>query len=404
MSQTTDMSQLETTQQLYDQYVMTTYGRAGVVFERGEGAYLWDSGGRCFLDFLAGIAVNGLGHCHPKVVKAIQDQAAKLIHISNLYLVKQQGELASILCRQAGMEKAFFCNSGTEANEAALKIARKHGKSVSPTKTGLVAAEGSFHGRSMGALSVTAQPKYQAPFEPLIPGVSLAAWNDPSALRAVVGPDTCAIILEPIQGEMGVRPASQEFIETARHLANKFEAFLIFDEIQTGNGRTGNYFAWQSYGIMPDILTTAKAMGGGIPIGACMAHGVAAAVFQPGDHGTTYGGGPLACATAIAALSALDEENLLNNTIDMGFAFESGLNSLCAKFQHAEVRGSGLMLGMELNRPIAKDILKAAYDEGLLINAVGDNVLRFLPPLIIKQAQVDEALAKLEAAFRKVEG
>lgn len=402
MTTAMEQTHIEQTIQLYERYVMTTYGRQRVEFERGEGAYLWDSEGRRYLDFLAGIAVNGVGHCHPKVVEAVQRQAARLMHTSNLYYVSEQAQLAEILCRQAGMDKAFFGNSGTEANEAAIKICRKHARATSGDKTVLIAAEGSFHGRTYGGLSLTAQPKYQTPFSPLVPDVKIVPWNDPDALAQAADECTCGIFLEPIQGEMGVRPASQAFLEAARSAADKAGALLVFDEIQTGCGRTGDYFAFQGYGVTPDIITVAKALGGGVPIGACVARGVAADTLVPGDHGTTFGGGPLACSAGIAALKVIEEEDLPGNARAMGAAFREGLEKLKEKFRHREVRGKGLMLGMELGKPVARDVLAAAMDEGLIINAVGTDVLRFLPPLIITKADVEEALEKLERALEKV--
>lgn len=398
----TTQTELDHTIELYQQHVMTTYGRARVEFERGEGAYLWDSEGRRYLDFLVGIGVNGVGHCHPAVVEAIQKQAARLIHTSNLYYIAQQAEVAEILCRQAGMDKVFLCNSGTEANEAAIKICRKRGRAMRPDKTVLIVAEGSFHGRSYGALSLTAQEKYQTPFAPLVPDVRIVPWNDPQALWDAVDDRACGIFLEPIQGEMGVRPASVEFLQSARQAADEHAALLVFDEIQTGCGRTGDYFAYQGYGVIPDIISIAKAMGGGVPIGACAARGEAAEILQPGDHGTTYGGGPLACSAAAAALRVIENEDLPGNARRMGATFREGLEALRSKFGHLEVRGRGLMLAMVLAKPVAKDVAGLALEDGLIINAIGADVLRFLPPLIITQEHITEALQKLNRALESV--
>jgi len=397
-----EQTSLEATQEAYRQTVMATYARFPVAFERGEGAYLWSTDGRRYLDFLAGIAVNSVGHCHPRVVEAVQRQAARLIHVSNLYHIPQQAELAQTLCRLSGMEKAFFANSGAEANEAAIKIARKLGRSIREDKTALVGAEGSFHGRTLGTLSLTGQEKYQKPYEPLVPGCSIVPWNDIGALEAAVSDRTCGIVLEPIQGEGGVRPADPEYLEAARSLADRYDALLIFDEVQTGCGRTGSFFAFQGYGVTPDILTVAKAMGGGFPIGGCLARGRAAEVFQPGDHGTTYGGGPLACAAALAALQAIEEERLTDNAREMGRLLEEGLRGLTPSCGVREVRGRGLMLAMVLEQPVARDVLNAAFEEGLLINAIGTDVLRFLPPLIINENHIGECLDLLKRAFARI--
>ncbi|BCW97679.1 MAG: acetylornithine aminotransferase [Armatimonadota bacterium] len=393
---------LEETQEAYQKHIMATYARFPVVFERGEGPYLWSTDGRRYLDFLAGIAVNAVGHCHPRVVEAIQHQAARLIHVSNLYLISQQAELAQTLCRLSGMEKAFFANSGAEANEAAIKIARKFGRSIRDDKTALVGAEGSFHGRTLGALSLTGQEKYQKPYEPLVPNCSIVPWNNIGALEAAVSDRTCAIVLEPVQGEGGVRPADPEYLQAARDLADRYDALLIFDEVQTGCGRTGTFFAFQGYGVTPDILTVAKAMGGGFPIGGCLARGRAAEVFQPGDHGTTYGGGPLACAAALAALEVIEQEGLADNARKMGRLLEEGLRSLNPPCGVREVRGKGLMLAMVLEQPVARDVLNAAFEEGLLINAIGTDVLRFLPPLIIGEDHISECLELLKKAFARI--
>lgn len=401
---TTELSQLEETIQGYERYVMPTYSRFQVAFERGEGPYLWDSEGRRYLDFLAGIAVNGVGHCHPHVIQAIQEQAAKLLHVSNLYLIPQQAALCETLCRLGEMDKAFLANSGAEANEAALKIARKHGKTISPKKDGLVSAQGSFHGRTLGTLTLTGQEKYQKPYMPLVPNATIVPWNDSAALEAAVDENTCAILLEPIQGESGVRPATREYLQTARALADKHQVFLIFDEVQTGFGRTGSMFAYKSYKVKPDILTCAKAMGGGFPIGACLAHGAAAEVFQPGDHGTTYGGGPLACAASLAALKVIEDERLDERAAVMGAKLREALEQLGAKYGALEVRGQGLMLAMVLKDPIARDVLNAAFEEGLLVNAIGEDILRFLPPLIINESHLNEAVGKLDIVFGRAKG
>lgn len=389
-------TKLDQTISLYERYVMETYARYRVVFERGEGAYLWDTEGKRYLDFLAGIAVNAVGHCHPRVVAAIQEQAAKLLHVSNLYYIEQQGKLAEVLCRMSGMDRVFLTNSGAEANECALKIARKRGKRYSQHKTGLVAAEGSFHGRTLGTLTLTGQEKYQKPFTPLIPDAAIVPWNDREALRNAVDDHTCAILLEPIQGEGGIRPADPEYLLLARELADQHQALLIFDEVQTGCGRTGDYFAFQGYGVTPDILAVAKAMGGGFPIGACLARGEAAEEFKPGDHGTTYGGGPLASAAALAALGTIEDEKLHLNARCMGDGLARELQALAEKYGHAGVRGRGLMQALVLNDPVARTVVNAAFENGLLINAIGDNVLRFVPPIVIDNSHIEECIQILD--------
>ncbi len=393
---------LQQVMDLYDKRVMATYARTKVVFERGEGVYLWDADGRRWLDFLAGIAVNGVGHCHPRVVAAIREQASMLLHVSNLYYIRQQAELSDILCRLGGMDKAFICNSGAEANEAAMKIARKRGNAVREGKARIVAAEHSFHGRTLGTLAVTGQEKYQKPFRPLVPDVDIVDWDNIEALEKAVCDDTCAILLEPIQGEGGIRPASDAYLRKARELADKHGALLIFDEVQTGCGRTGTFFAYQGYGITPDIVTTAKTMGGGVPVGACLARGEAANVFQPGDHGTTFGGGPLICAAAKAAVQVIEEEHLMDNATKMGAVLRGRLEELGSKYGAKEVRGRGLMLAVVLDKPVAKDVLNAAFEEGLLVNAIGADVLRLVPPLIVNEGHIEEAIQKLGKAFERV--
>lgn len=381
---------------------MATYSRFRVSFEKGEGAYLWDTTGRRYLDFLAGIAVNSVGHCHPAVVEAIQDQAAKLLHVSNLYYISWQAELAELMCCVSGMEKAFFTNSGAEANECALKIARQYAKGISIDKVGFVGCRNSFHGRTLGTLTLTGQEKYQKAFTPLVPSATIIEWDSVEELEAAVNEKTCAILIEPIQGEGGVRPASPEFLQKARELADRFDAMLIFDEVQTGCGRTGTFYAFQGYDVEPDIVTSAKAMGGGFPIGACLAKGKAASVFQPGDHGTTYGGGPLACRAAYAAVKAILDEKLTENAVTMGAVLREGMETVGAKYGCRLVRGRGLMLAMALDKPVAREIVQAAFDEGLLMNATGPDVIRFVPPLIINRNHVEEALQILDNVMQKV--
>jgi predicted acetylornithine/succinylornithine family transaminase len=379
-----------------DACVMGTYVRQPGVFVRGEGARLWDDGGKEYLDFLGGIAVNGVGHCHPRVVKAIQEQAATLLHTSNLYLTAPQAKLAAKLIALSDMERVFFCNSGAEANEAAIKIARKHGKSDgSQTKFKIVTATRSFHGRTMATVTATAQPKYQEPFAPMLPGFTYVPFNDVDALAAAVDADTCAVLLEPIQGEGGVYAADQAYLTKARELCDKHGALLIFDEIQTGMGRTGKWWAYQHYEVAPDIMTLAKSLGGGVPIGACLARGAAATTLVPGDHGSTFAGSPLMTSASLAVIEAIEEEHLIANAHAMGAYLKHRLQEPRFEGRITEIRGLGLMLGVELAEPNARKVLQAAFERGLIVNAVGDRTIRLLPPLIINRHDVDHAVAIL---------
>ena len=379
---------------------MHTYARFPITLVRGEGMYVWDESGKRYLDFLGGIAVNGVGHCHPKVVKAIQDQTAMLMHTSNLYHTQPQEKLADVLAATTGGDftKMFFCNSGAEANEAALKIARKYGKTAGPPssnsgggKTKIVSVTGSFHGRTFGTLSATAQPKYQAPFAPLVPDFCYVQFNDLDALQDAVDASTCGVILEPIQGESGVHPADPKFLKYARTLCDTFGALLIFDEIQCGMGRTGSWWAYQKVGVVPDVLTTAKSLGGGLPIGACLARGEAAETLVPGDHGSTFAGNAVTCAAALATIDVIESEGLIRNATEVGDYLRRKLYHELADYI-VEVRGAGLMVGVELKSPIAKAIVTAALPEGLILNATGETTLRLLPPLIATREHVDEAV------------
>jgi len=382
------------------QYVMSTYGRLPVVFVRGKGAELWDSDGKRYLDFLAGLAVNGLGHCHPAVVSAIQRQAELLMHTSNIYYTEQQPKLAEMLADSSKMDKVFFCNSGTEANEAAIKLSRKWGKKKgSDRKFRIVTAIDSFHGRTMGSITATGQAKYQKAFTPLVPGFDYVPFNDVEALRAAVSEDTCAVMFEPIQGESGVYPATQEYLAEARSLCDKYDALLVLDEVQTGLGRTGKFFAYEHFGIIPDVMTLAKTLGGGFPVGACLARGKAADVLEPGDHAATFGGNPLACAAGIAAMTTILEDALVENARDTGEYFK---DRLCvfkkSRTDVSEVRGMGLMLAIEFKTPVARAIVNRCLEKGLLCNAIRDNIIRFLPPMVIAKKHVDEAMEILAEA------
>ena len=386
----TNISTQEQAKELDQKYVMHTYGRLPITIIKGEGCWAYDINGKKYLDFVAGIAVNGLGHCPPKVVAAICKQASVLIHASNLYHTIPQIQLAEIICNISGMDRAFFCNSGAEANEAAIKLARKAGKSTgSSNKIGIITAHKSFHGRTFGAITATGQAKYQKSFLPLVPGFEYVDYNSVSQLESVMNDNICAVMLEPVQGESGVHAASQEFLAAARKLCDKYNAALIFDEVQTGLGRTGKLFGFQHFGIKPDILTLAKMLGGGFPIGSCLAMGKYAEVFEPGDHASTFGGNPLASAAAIAAVNQIVEDKLSENAEKVGAYFRHRLAELP---EVKEIRGKGLMTAVEFNIPIAKDINQKAMENGLLINAIGDNILRFVPPLIITEAEIDTAL------------
>ena len=327
------------------------------------------------------------------MVGAICKQAGTLIHTSNLYYTVPQPRFAKLLVELSGMGKAFFCNSGAEANEAAIKLARKAAKaSGNPDKVGIVTAEQSFHGRTLAAITATGQPKYQKSFTPLVPGFSYIPYNDVEALKAAVTDSTCAVMMEPVQGESGVHPATQEFLQTARDLCDRFGAALIFDEVQTGLGRTGKMFGFQHFGVVPDVMTLAKTLGGGFPIGACLARGQYADIFEPGDHASTFGGTPLACAAGIATITEIAEGGWVENAAEVGDYFRQQLATLPGI---KEVRGLGLMIAAEFVEPRAKDMATNALAKGLIVNPIGDNILRMVPPLIITKALVDRAMVPL---------
>lgn len=397
------MEQLSTLKQIEQQCLMNTYARQPVVFTRGEGVYLYDTDDRRYLDMLAGIAVCGLGHAHPAITEAIHAGADTLLHVSNLYYTRPVMELAAELTRVAGMNRVFFCNSGAEANECALKIARKRGKEHSAHKTEIVCLRGGFHGRLFGSLSVTAQPKYQRPFEPLVPDVRVIDPNEIGELREAVTGRTCAVILEPMQGESGVHPVPVELIAEARRLCDRMEALLIFDEVQTGNGRTGSWYLWQQLGVQPDVLTTAKGLGSGLPIGACLAGPRAAEVLQPGDHGSTFAGGPLVAGAALATIHTIEAEGLCAHAAAVGNGILKTLRSWHGSAHGVtDVRGRGLMIGFDLDAPIARAVVSRALELGLVINATGDHTVRLLPPLILTAEQADEALTLLSQAIQDV--
>ncbi|HTV57849.1 MAG TPA: aspartate aminotransferase family protein [Verrucomicrobiae bacterium] len=387
-------------------HLMNTYKRPAFVITHGRGCRVYDSEGREYLDFLAGIAVNALGHAHPRLVKVIRREAGRAIHLSNLYHNPYQGPLAEKLAKWSGLNRVFFTNSGTEAVEGALKLARaySHGKAKggAANKTRILALENSFHGRTFGAVSITYPAKYREPFAPLVPGVEFVRGNDVADLEAKFDASVCAIVIEPIQGEGGIFPVSREFWERARALAVQYDAALIADEIQCGLGRTGRYFAYQKFDSLPDIVTVAKPLAGGLPLGAILANENFAAAFTPGIHGTTFGGGPLICAAALEFLSVVDEQGLLENIRARGAELRAGLEKLAAKFAFIrEVRGEGLMVGVDLSidgAPIAQEALKRR----LLINCTHEHILRFLPPFIVTRRDVAEFLNRLEEILARV--
>ena len=390
---------------LGSQYVMHTYNRYPIALVRGQGTKVWDAEGREYLDFVAGLAVNSLGHCHPRVVEAIREQAGRILHCSNLYWIAPQVELARILVEHSGLGKAFFCNSGAEAVEAAIKLARKYAKVHKGENCfEIITMHRSFHGRTLGALAATAQEKFHRGFEPLPPGFRYVPFNNLEALKEAITPETCAVMLEPVQGEGGVYPADKEYLRAVRELCDEKGILLIFDEIQCGLGRTGYLFAYQYYGVYPDILTLAKALAGGVPIGAMLAKEEVAQAFSPGDHASTFGGNPLAAACGVAAFRALLEEGLVENARKQGAYLIERLRALAAEFPKVlDVRGRGLLVGLEIDGP-ADEIALACLKEGLLINAVHGRILRFLPPLSVKQEEIDQALEILRKALKECLG
>jgi acetylornithine aminotransferase/acetylornithine/N-succinyldiaminopimelate aminotransferase len=386
--------------------LLPTYERFAVLFERGQGVYLYDADGKRYLDFLSGIGVNALGHAHPAVVKTIEEQAGKLIHISNLFYHEHQASLAEKLTKISGLERAFFCNSGTEAWEGALKLARAYGQHVAPKggkpKTKFLVMENSFHGRTYGSLSTTGQKKYRAPFAPLVPGVTFVKFNNVGDLKKKFKDPVVAIGLETVQGEGGVQPVSAEFLAAARELCDSGGALLILDEIQCGLGRTGKYFAYQHYGVTPDIVTVAKPLAAGLPLGAILTTNKVAAAFHPGMHGTTFGGGPLACAAAETFVSILTSGGMLEHIAECGAYFQSRLIELKAKhYVIKEVRGMGLIVAAELvSADVAKAAMKGMLERGIIINRTHDKVLRFLPPYIIERGHIDEVVAALDEVLQ----
>lgn len=381
--------------------IMMTYGRYPIALVKGQGVKAWDADGKEYLDFLGGIAVNLLGHSHPAVVQAVTEQAGKLMHCSNLYYTEPAAELAQLLVSNGGLAKVFLCNSGAEANEGAFKLVRKyHFRKGLTSKTQIISITHSFHGRTLAALAATAKPELQLGFTPLPAGFVHAEFGDIAALSSMMGEQTAAVILEPIQGEGGILPMTIEYLKAVRSLCDQHGALLIFDEIQCGMGRIGTFFAYQKTGVQPDIITLAKGLGGGLPIGAICATLEASTGFQPGDHGTTFGANPVCCAAAVATLKTVLNGNLVAHAAVMGEYLMEGLRALQTKYPALikEVRGAGLMIGMELTVPGAP-LLNKCHELGLLANVTAGNVFRMLPPYVINQADADQALGIIDQAL-----
>jgi predicted acetylornithine/succinylornithine family transaminase len=383
-------------------FLLQTYNRYPIVMGRGKGVYLYDLDGNKYLDFVAGLGVNALGHAHPRIVKSIREQAAKVIHLSNLYYNEYQGQLAERLCHLSGLQRVFFSNSGTEAIEGSIKLARLAGhRAGGEAKSQLVALQGSYHGRTFGAMSLTGQDKYRKGFEPLLEDVKFVAQNDVGALRAAVNDNTCAIVLEPIFGEGGIRECSVEFLRECRTLADRHRAALIFDEIQCGLGRTGTIFAFQTFGVTPDMVAIAKPIAAGIPLGAFLVKEEFASAISVGQHGTTFGGGPLACRVALEYLAIVEEEKLLQSVTRVGAYLQQQLRELAQRYAAVqEARGRGLIQGLQLDIP-ARPMVEQGLAQGVLFNSTQDTVLRFLPPFLLQEKHVDKGVRVLKKLLGK---
>jgi len=381
--------------------VAGTYRRFPIALVRGEGTRVWDADGKEYLDFVAGIAVCNLGHCHPKVVGAIKEQAEKLIHVSNLYHIAPQAEFARLLCEHSFADKVFFANSGAEANEAAIKLARKYFHSRGEDRFQVISMERSFHGRTMAAMAATGQKKVQEGFEPLLEKFSYVPFNDLRALEAALSEKTAAVMAEPIQGERGVYPPSEGYLKGMKALCEEAGALLIFDEVQVGMGRTGTLFAYEQYDVTPDIMTLAKGLAGGVAMGAMLANDEVAAAFTPGSHASTFGGNPLASAAGMAAVKAIIDEGLLDNCRTVGAYLAKKLDDLKRSIPAiSEIRGKGLIVGMDIDVPCGAIVTKC-MEKGLLINCTGESTLRFIPPLTVTEADVDRMIALLEGVIRE---
>lgn len=390
-----EVSLKEQVQQLEHEYLLQNYARYPILLQRGKGCYVYDSEGHRYLDLISGIGVNSLGYAHPRITKVIRQQAGLLIHTSNLYYHEYQGRLAERIAKISGLKRSFFCNSGAESMEGGLKMIRAHGRAISPSKFEIVSLDGSFHGRTLGAISVTGQPKYRKDFEPLLPGIHFVPRNDIYALEQVVNENTAGIVLEFIQGEGGIFSLSEDYVRKARELADRHNALLLFDEIQCGVGRPGTYFAYQLIDpqVLPDIMVAAKPMACGLPLGVITANEKAAATIKPGMHGSTYGGGPLACRVALEFFDIL--EGLLPSIASVGGYFRMRLTELARHHSFIkEIRGNGLMIGVDLEFP-GKQLVIDGMKEGLLFNCTHETVLRFLPPYILTEQDVDRAMLGL---------
>ncbi len=378
--------------------LMDTYAPLPVSFERGDGVWLWDTDGNRYLDAVSGVAVCNLGHAHPAVTKALCDQAGKLLHTSNLYHIPLQEALAEELTRLAGMDKAFFCNSGAEANEAAIKLARLYGHQKGIKAPSIVVTDGSFHGRTLATLSATGNRRIQAGFEPLVRGFVRVEYNDLEAIRNVARnePEVVAVLVEPVQGEGGVRIPDEGYLAGLREICDEQGWLLMLDEVQTGMGRTGRMFAFQHTDVVPDVMTLAKGLGNGVPIGACLARGTAAGVFQPGNHATTFGGNPLVCRAALAVIQVMEEESVPARAAGIAEWLLNGFRERLGELPSVQaIRGKGMMLGIELDRPCGELVAKALAEERLLINVTADSVIRLLPPLILNEAEAAELLDRV---------
>ena len=399
----------ETAQQIVDkdrQAYLPVFNRYNLVVERGEGPYVFSVDGDKYIDFLGGIAVNVLGHNYKPLVEAIANQAAKVIHISNLYYTRPQADAAAKLVKLSGLDRAFFANSGAEANEGAIKIARKYAHSIDPDKSQIITALDSFHGRTLATLAATGQPKYHKGFEPLPAGFDYVHYNDIDELERLMSDKTCAVLLETIQGEGGVYPPKDDYLKRVRELCDRHGALLILDEIQAGIGRSGKFFAYENYGIKPDIVTLAKGLAGGVPIGAFISTEKVAKALKPGDHGTTFGGNPLACAAANVVLDTVPEPKFLAHVVEIGAYLKDRLLELQKKYPAliTEVRGKGLILGAELsgaNKKTGSEIVADCMNRGAIINCTAGKVLRFIPPLIIEKAHVDEVVDVVDAVLEQ---
>ena len=383
-------------------HVMNTYARLPVAFERGEGVWLWDAQGKRYLDALAGVAVNAVGHSHPKLVAALRDQVGKLIHTSNIYQIDAQEKLAARITQLSGMDSVFFCNSGAEANEAAIKIARYYGHKKDIENPAVVVLEKSFHGRTLATLSATGSRKVQAGFEPLVSGFVRVPFDDLQAVRRVAesNKNVVAVLAELVQGEGGVLVCGAGYLKGLRDICDAHGWLLMLDEVQTGIGRTGTLFAFQHYGVTPDVITLAKGLGGGVPIGACVAKGTAATLLQPGSHGSTFGGNTLASAAGLATLDIVESENLCRNATEIGEHIRASLKHALAETPGVkEIRGQGLLIGIELDRPCG-ELVKTALAAGLLINVTADTVVRLVPPLVISREQADQLVNELAPLIR----